>query len=286
MAYELINSGTVTPHRLHAVVRLVTRLNRIKRNELYNLLQPQDLGIGNQDTARETVRAAINCGLLIEDKENDFISLQTGLRDLETTGEFRKWMQNRLLKKVDQEQDNFLLNSFTAWYIVQDEKVFQIAKELHVKFNEVFFADETERSFNSTKLNSWKTWAAFLGIGWLTKDDFLIPDAHDRVEPLLPNLLPDTNREVEFGVFCERLAEVCPELDQGTNYTRLRQYVPRTSSMNRLSLALSTALRVLDKEKKIKLIRQPDARKNWPIYPASGYTLDSISHIKLGEGIA
>ena len=282
MAYELINSGTVTPHRLHTVVRLVSRLKIIKRNDLYNWVQPQELNIGNQDTAKETVRAAVNCGLLKDDRENDFITMQPGISDLESVGEFRKWLQNRLFKKADRNEDNFLLNSFSAWYIVQDERIFQIAKDLHVHFNEEFFPDEEERSFNLVKSNSWKNWASFLGLGWFNKDNILVPDAHDRVEPYLNDLLPDAGKEIEFGIFCDHLADLCPELDRGENYMQLRQLAAKSNAVNRISLALSTALRVLDKEGKIKLIRRPDARINWSLYPSSMY-IENITHIQLGE---
>jgi hypothetical protein len=197
-------------------------------------------------------------------------------------------MQKTLLGQDDENDPNFLLNIFTAWYLVQNEGLFQYAKDIDKQFNSEVFPDDSERSFNSTKLNSWKTWASFLGFGWLNRENgVLIPDVYDRLEPKLTALLPGENQEIALSKFFNGLGDVCPELDGGTLYQRCIQLSRKTDMYrNRLSLALSTALRVLFFERKIELITRADASENWQLFPASGYSVDRITHIRLGDNIA
>jgi hypothetical protein len=283
MAYEIFNQGPVTPHRLHAVVRLVERMKEIQRQELVNLLQPQELKLENQETATLVINAAINCGLLVEDKFKKLIRISDGLPNLESIKDFRRWMQNRLLGVTDEDEPNFLLNLFTAWYMGQGEKVFKYSKDVDKKFNSEVFSNEIERSFNSTKLNNWKTWAAFLGFGWFNDENgVLFPDAHDRIEPHIAELLP--KKELVFGEFMKNLNGICPELDGGSLFKKCMQYSSlMEGDGNTLKLALSTALRILEQEKRIKLINRADAKETWHLHPASAYTTDQVTHIQQGE---
>jgi hypothetical protein len=283
MKYEIINQGPATPHRLHAAVRLVIRVKEINRQELINLLQPPELELENQSTATTVINTAINCGLLIEDKQTKTIKLTPNLPSLENATDFKRWMQDQVLGVTEENESNFLLNIFTAWYMVQSTKVFVLEKDLDTKFNSEVFPNDTERSFNSTKLNSWKTWAAFLGFGWFNKEnDFLLPDAHDRIEPHLGNLLP--KKEIIFGTFMTNLSSICPELDGGVLFRKCLQYSSSAESQsNQVRLALSTALRIFDQEKRIKLVNRADARETWQLHPASGYTIEQVTHIQQGE---
>ena len=286
MPYEIISSGTVTPFRLHALVRLVHRFQKISRKELIDLVQPLELGLENQETAKEVIKAAINCKLVIEIPSENVIQAGDNLSSLLDPKDFKARMQSSLLGQADENGPNFLLNIFTAWYFVQNENVFQFSKDFDKQFNEEVFRDDTERHFNSTKLNGWKMWASFLGLGWLNKENgIVIPDVHDRIDSLLSNILPITRKQaVTFGEFITKLTEYCPELDGGVLFKKCWQYSRQAAAdRNRLSLALSTALRVLHDEEKIELIRRADAAENWQLFPASGHDISQVTHIRLGK---
>lgn len=284
MPYEIINSGPVTPHRLYALIHLVSRLEKVSRSDLMNYVQPPDLGWENQNTAEEVINAAIRCKLVSETGSHKTIQWNTNIPPLENFEEYRCWMQDLLLGNTKETEPNFLLNIFSAWYIVQDERVFDYSRGIVKHFNDDIFPEDTERSFNSTKLNSWETWASFLGFGWFNRENsLLIPDAHDRINPKLDELFVKSKQELTLGDFIRRLSTKCPELDGGVLFNRCFQISRQAqSSRNQLSLALSTALRVLNEEKRIKLIKRADSSENWQLYPASGYELDRVTHIRIG----
>lgn len=285
MAFEILNNSQVTPARLHAMVRLTSRITAPNREKLYDLLQPEDaLGLNNQEAARGVFTAARNCGLL-EENEQKIVKLQVDPGRIETLEDFRRHMQRILLGITDDNADNYLLNIYSAWYAVQDERIFQYDnKALETHFNEQIFPHAEERAFNTTKLNGWRDWAVFLGLGWnlrLGSRTIVVPDAYDRLKPLLDQLLPEPNQPVLFGMFMDQLAELCPELDGGLLFNRCWQ-ASRGSEVrgNQLSLMLSSALRGLHEHGEIELSLVADAASKWQLYPALGHQFAQVSHIQ------
>ncbi|NTU86006.1 MAG: hypothetical protein HGA45_42885, partial [Chloroflexales bacterium] len=109
----------------------------------------------------------------------------------------------------------------------------------------------------------------------------VVPDAHDRLEPLLDQLLPEGERPVTFGAFLDLLAERCPEIVGGVLFDRCwqasRGAEPRGSQ---LSLMLSSGLRVLHEAGTIDLSLVADAATKWQLYPALGHPVAQVSHIR------
>lgn len=288
MAYEILNNARVTPHRLHALVRLVPRLETPTRQDLYNLLQPSALASdGKQDLAADVLRAAATTGLVTEDPETKRITLTQASRDADTVEGFRLCMQRTLLGSVSDDQPNYLLGQFTAWYAAQDERVLAWDPK---QYEERFCADlypgrgGDERPFNTTKYNGWQSWAVFLGWCWPMKlggRQVCLPDARLRIEPLLNELLPDGKHIIEFGRFADMLSQRCPELDGGVLFDRSWSASRGNERRgNRLSLMLSTALRVLHDAQLLELIRRPDATMLWQLYPSASHGFYQISHIR------
>jgi len=187
---------------------------------------------------------------------------------------------------TEQHQSNYLFNLYSAWYAVQDERVFH---ELAVKgydgpFNtEVFPNALEERPFNTTKFNAWRKWAAFLGLGWIWRvstREILLPDATVRLRNRL-GILFQEEEQISFGLFMERLAITCPELDGGVLFNYCWQASRGAEQRgNRVSLMVSTGLRTLHSLGVIKLIEQADALNIWYLYPAVGNPWQQITHIQ------
>lgn len=291
MAYEILNSARVTPHRLHALVRLVSRLEHPVRKDLAELLQPPGLTGGGQDLVNEIFRAAVSCELIVEDSSTKEVSLAVPAQQIESVGRFRRCMQDKLLKVTQDDQPNYLLNQFAAWYAVQNERVlYWNSKQYEERFCTELYPSRggDERPFNTTKYNGWQNWAVFVGWGWPIRfggREVCIPDARRRIEPLLTTLLPSNGRSIAFGRFVESLADACPELDGGILFRQSWQASRGTEQRsNQVSLMLSTALRVLHDEKRVELTRSGDATDVWRLYPAAGHLLHETSHIRLLEG--
>ena len=289
MAYELLNYAQVTPPRLHAMVKLVSRLQAPTRKDVIDLLQPSVL-VSDQSAAKNIYIAAVNCNIVSEAPDKTLI-LNGEAAQLESMQGFQLYMQKRVLGVAESYQPNYLFNLYSAWYIVQNERVFQfVEKDYETGFNEELFQDAESRTFNMTKFNGWLRWAAFLGLGWPIKpglsgrSEILVPCASNRLKGVLAQLLTKDEQVIKFSLFAERIAELCPELDGGSLFTNCWE-ASRGSERrgNNLSLALSTGLRQLHVSGEIELIRQADATDIWQLYPAQGQVLKQVTHIRLRD---
>lgn len=289
MAYELLNSAQVTPPRLHAMVKLVSRLQSPTRQDVIDLLQPSVL-VSDQSAAKNIYIAAVNCNIINEAPDKTLV-LNGEAAQLESMQGFHLYMQKRVLGVIEPYQPNYLFNLYSAWYIVQNERVFQfVDKDYETRFNEELFQDAESRTFNMTKFNGWRTWGAFLGLGWPIKpglggrSEILVPCASNRLKGVLAQLLTEDEQVIKFSLFAERIAELCPELDGGSLFTYCWE-ASRGSERrgNNLSLALSTGLRQLHDSGEIELIRQADATDIWQLYPAEGQLLKQVTHIRLRD---
>jgi len=291
MANELL-IGQATPARLHAMVRLISRLQSPTKKEVFDLMQPLALVSDQQSAVNTIFTAAKNSNIIIENPDNT-ITLNCEASQLESLESFRSNMQKRVLGITDQNHPNYRLNLYSAWYITQNERVFQFRdKDFETRFNEELSQgdDDEARKFNSTKFNGWRTWAAFLGLGWLIRPrlivqgEILVPCASNRLRGVLNELLPINGQVIRFSVFAERLSELCPELDGGALFTYCWEASRRGEQRgHNLSLALSTGLRQLHDSREIELSRQADATDIWQLYPAEGHDLKQVTHIRLWE---
>jgi len=269
------------------MVKLVSRLQAPTRKDVIDLLHPLVL-ISDQSAAKNIYIAAVNCNIVSEAPDKTLV-LNGEAAQLESTQGFQLYMQERVLGVTDPYKPNYLFNLYSAWYIVQNEHVFQfVEKDYETGFNEELFQDAESRTFNMTKFNGWLRWAAFLGLGWpikpglIGRGEILVPCASNRLKGILTQLLIRDEQFIKFSLFSERLFELCPELDGGSLFTYCWE-ASRGSERrgNNLSLALSTGLRQLHDSGEIELIRQADATDIWQLYPAQGQVLKQVTHIRL-----
>lgn len=285
--------GEVSPHRIHALLRLVRRLRHPKREELLELLQPSAL-LDNTNASRAIYNETRRYNLIVE-KADKSVVLHEDINSadkIESVEAFRSIMQKRLLGVSREKENSYQLNLLVAWYAVQDEGIFRYKKkdEISEQFNaDMYPRSDIEsrtlgRGFNPGHLNRGFTWAAFLGWGRLMKvgKEMLLPDAHIRLQGVLPQLLSPADGSLRFAIFAHRLAETCPELDGGVLFEKCWQATRSAENRgNRLSLMLSTGLRILHEIGDIELTRQGDATDIWRLYPAQGHPLKEITHIQL-----
>jgi hypothetical protein len=292
LAYELLNNAVVTPTRLHALVKLVSHFHALKKQDVLSFLQPTVLE-ENQPIAEYTYTAARQCNLIDENADKTVV-LKGDAMQLESINGFREHMQRVILGVTSPGQTNYLFNLYTAWYAVQNERVFQFRldnQDYETRFVQDMAQNTEARTFNTTKFNGWRPWATFLGSGWLIRPrlstssrrgEMLVPDATVRLKGALSQLSLD-EQLIPFGVFAERLARICPELDGGVLFKDCWEESRRSEQQgNKLSLMLSTGLRQMHKENAMRLILQSDATDTWQLYPAAGQEVQYITHIRLG----
>jgi hypothetical protein len=291
MGFEMIKDKlAITPHRLYAMVRLASGATGAGRDEFLGLLQPSAVN-DNHETGYLVYRYARRYGLL-EEEQNVAKRVRPTADCLSLTSldAFRFYMQKVLLGVTSDAQDNFLLSLFTAWYAVQDHSVMTYSKaDFEAKFHQALYPKATERVLaEEPGISAWRTWAEFLGWGWALKLDGreemrIVPDATLRLRPLLAGLLSEAGREVAMGDFMTGLAERCPELDGGVLFERCWE-ASRGGEVrgNRLSLMLSTALRVLHSSGEIEMAYRRDAGVTWTLFPAQSHT-PQVTHIARKE---
>jgi hypothetical protein len=262
----------------------------LKRDEILGLLQPSSI-TDNRDAAILLHRYARRYGLLEDDQSTvKRVNPTEACTKLTSFDAFRSYMQLTLLGVSNEAEDNYLLSLFTAWYAVQDSAVMTYSKaDFEAKFHQALYPRATERVLaEEPGISAWRTWAEFLGWGWALKFDLreemrIVPDATLRVRPLLPALLPQSGREIAMADFVAGLAERCPELDGGLLFERCWE-ASRGGEVrgNRLSLMLSTALRVLHASGEIELASRRDAGATWTLFPAQSH-FGQVTHIARKE---
>lgn len=285
---EILNQAPVTPQRFHALLKLVQALQQPKREDIQNCLQPPSLH-ENQDTSKLVINHAVKFNILIEDQDTGILRLAEDVpTDIANIKAYRRFLQRRFTGITQPRSDNYLLNQFTAWYAVQNERVYSSKPdELASNFSNQMYdrTDDSEgRTFNDTKFNGWRNWASFLGWGHTYNIQSAIqlqfvPDAAERLIGVLPDLLPDT-QWMTMGAFMESLAEGCPELDGGRLFNQCWEASRPTETRGiQISLMLSTALRVSQKRGYLEFKIEADSRDVWQLVPAQGM-INRISHIR------
>lgn len=283
---EILNDAFVTPQRFHALLKLVMLLQQPTREAIRNCLQPESLH-KNQDASTGTINYAIAFGILIDDMS--ILRLADDVpADIDDIEQYRRFIQHRFAGVAQKESHNYLLNQFAAWYAVQNERVYAMTSdELASKFsNEMYDRTDNDegRAFNSTKFNGWRNWASFLGWGYAytIQSAFparFVPDAGKRLAGVLSILLPDT-QWVTVEAFMQGLANCCPELDGGILFNDCWQASrPTEVRGSQISLMLSTAFRVNQKQGYLELKLEGDAGDVWHLAPAQGM-INRVSHLR------
>jgi hypothetical protein len=293
---EILREGIVTPQRVHALLKTVKELQHAKREAIQDILQPRILlskdgkqssaNEEKQNTINKIITQALRFNLIIKD-EQEVLRLAPDIpKKIEDSSVYRQFLQSRLCGVDNESEDNYILNCFTAWFAVQNEKaiISKQSETLSEYFNQQMFPseqDDTEsretRKFNSTKYNGWLSWASFLG--WVRKyDNVAVPDATNRLLGILNTVLNDKNK-ISITEFIARMSEVCPELDDGNLFIRVWESSRPTEEYGKkLTLMLSTALRTCEKLGYLELTTEPDASDVWQLYDAEGKI--RITHIR------
>jgi len=280
---EVIDKNHVLPHRMFAMVNIVNAHPNIPRAELLRLLQPAALNESLETSGNIFVKCQL-CGLIAETQDKQrAASLIVDPVVVTNIEAFRIYMQSAILGVTEQDANHFVLNQFTAWFITQDARIMRSSKrQLEAKFHDDMYPGVPNRMISDEPgIGAWQSWAQFLGYGWQSEFSVFIPDCSVRIQPLLPELLPEDS-VIPFGTFMVRLAARCPELDGGVLFERCWEAShPNERRGNRLSLMLSTALRVLNQQGRIALENRADATENWMLFPAQSY-ISRVTHIRRG----
>jgi hypothetical protein len=259
-----------------------------------NLVQPDTIANKNENSRAKEISTSVytlclSCGFIVEEGDKQKTSrLNIPAESVETVEAFRRYLQGTLLRCVQPNDDNYLLNQFAAWYIAQDERVLsESGDEIVGRFNEDLSADDRKTFTSHTMLPSWHDWAVFLGLGWSyglgRGSDKLMPDVSTLLVDWLDVWLKPQER-LAINNAIERISKQFPQLDGGELYQLCWQASRGSVAPTTLSLALSTGLRVLEKQGIVKLLNLPDAPVRRTLFPTQTYT-NVVTHIERGSAL-
>lgn len=274
----VFNNNQVSPQRLHALVKLVVYTDDLNRDTIFETIQPMD---NNRSSAVAVFNMAIGLGLIHESPDDkDRILSRLNIEDVNTIDAFQQVLSQLLLSQVDENDPQYLLNLFAAWFAVQNDAViYERHDDLANRFNKQMLPNRDKQStFNETKMVGWIRWAAFVGWGRLISKggrDYLMPDATLRIKPLIPKILNEVNQPMQFVNFLQRIGELCPELDSG----KLFEYCQSLGTQSHtLSLMLSTALISLQETGIIQIKKIDDSGRVFELF--TGYKTLQVSQIE------
>lgn len=273
----MFTDGPVTPSRLECLIDLLREHTRREwtRGDLAGVLQPKGLPdlTTASDQAYKVVKAALELGLVVED--GPLIRLGPWERDRTTRDVVLHAIDNHVLASTAVEP---YYAPFYSYLVSIGPRAAQKKDggAWAIEFNQ--FCSQTvgdQNPFNKTKHTGLERWYAYSGHGWFDILGVFQANPYGRVLRQLPGIFKGASR-LTGDDFIGRLAEQCPELDNGTIF---RHTLPTYNADARVvSLALSHALVDLHLDEHIRLFCAPDSR-GWSIEaalpPNDGRTLRS-----------
>jgi hypothetical protein len=257
---DRITNG-MTPHRVFSLCKLVhyfqhEEKRELTREEIGNFLQPNAL-MKEKTQFKEVLKLA-KSGNLVSENEDQVLSTNLTKDDLSSIDDFKRAIIARAIKNKE-----LMFWKFTSWYVMRDNRVLnEKAKDLETSFNQELNTEQDATFiYNETNINGWKTWAVFLGYGFLHAG-VVLPNLAVRLSNLLiEDHKLQRNQYLTMADFMEWLRETAPELDGGP----LSEMFRGKSSLptQHLSLGLSSGLRALHDQNIIKLNYVRDARDTW-----------------------
>lgn len=245
--------GTATPHR-------VLKLFEFLRCRPDKSFEKRDLKRAFQPIALEHVTDQSD---QIGDAINACIELGLAQRDTPRTVKSADAFPESLSKSVLIEAfDRTVLNNteseewfakFYSYIIARDKDVPDASGSAwETSFNrDLFGENKPNNRLNSTKINGFRKWYNFVGLGWFDHQNTFRPNPKQRIERHLPTIFGKSD-ELSSDKFISALSKACPELDGGSIFNNVTppNYDPQG---RRLSIAVACAVRDLEDDNIISL---------------------------------
>lgn len=283
---------------LIVLVRCLSAQKAISRDKLLGLCAPLSAVNDSQKQAKQTLNRWLQLGLFKEDASGA----------VQLTDEFRESLRKRdteprdmstvirsvVLSATNNEQfweaENNKSADFTrgvCWALAQDVFTCRCAGHADVQTIEASQLQDAAAFQNDTRWNGFKSWASFLGFGWIGRypNSVFEIDPTVAVREVLPNVFEGSG-ELRQTVFFNRLAEILPVVDGGEYRTRVEQRIDRSvwrsPKPDQVSTSLSRALLRLHERGDLILEERADAEKR-SLLGRKSRVVRNLSHIVLKE---
>lgn len=249
------------PERILELCKIVSA-KAISEEDIKELLEPAALtsNVGSTQYYPIVRDAAIELNLIEKnDKMLQFIGDKSNIKSLEA---FRYYCNSVVWK-----------NEATFFY-----KICQ----MFLNANEKWFGDNitsitvlsemresVSNSVNETMLLGERFWLAFLGFGYVNESSRIVflPNMYIALKDFINMCAFEKNKEYSVREFVSAICEHSKVAFEGVYETK------------QFNLAVSNALRQLDKNNEIKLNRHLDSKEIWKLYELETQTINEITHI-------
>jgi len=281
---------------LIVLIRCLAKQKSMARDKLLALCAPSSAVDDSQKQARQTLNRWIQLGLFHED-DSGGIQLDTSLKN-ELRGrtglpaELSPFVRSVVLNATNNEQfwdsENNKSADFTrgvCWALAQNVFTCRCVGHADVQSIEEAQLRDAAAFQNDTRWNGFKSWAVFLGFGWIGRypSSVFEIDPTIAVREVLPKVF-EGSRELRQTVFFNRLAEILPVVDGGEYRTRVEQKIDRSvwrsPKPDQVSTSLSRSLLRLHDHGDLILEERADAEKR-SLLGRNARIVRNVSHIVL-----
>ena len=252
------------PARVYALFKIVEKHNGINRTDLMNLMEPADLNKKTDGTqATSYFGPTLMCAreLNLVDSQDNAITIQVEKGRIKTIYDLKKYvilMLNSFKDEQFYKTSNVVLN--------MNENVFKMGGMSDTTMTD-YLSSKTGETINNVRMNGWRFWAEFLGLGYVPSASVFIPNAYRFVKVILAESDLEKNKEYLIEDFISIINKYGSILtDNSDNY--------RT-----LNMAFSNALRELHDQREIELLSQNDRPVSYQLYPSKLFGPSSVTAV-------
>lgn len=228
-----------TPERVLAICRMVDQgQGSYTIEDLYRLCILDEDASSHDDSIRSSINVAEELGF-IEKSDDKRYKLKIDQENISSATAFRKAVSNVAFR--DRDSKFFKL---TSWFIKYPDKVMGLYKFDDFKATAAK-SEEGLKSITEKDVLGWRFWMRWLGF------------AYQYNSTLIPNMKTRLEDAFELGKIPKDTKLTCRQF-----VSWMKTNMPETAAActeENLPIAISNGLRILDKEKKIKLISTMDA---------------------------
>lgn len=283
---------------LITLVRCVAAEGPVVRKKLLDLCAPPS-AVESQERATQTLNRWIQLGLFVED-DQETISLSGDVskeirRRNADSGELAKAVRKSVLTGDNNERfwesENNRSADFTralCWVLAQNVFECELVGHTDVQQREVSQLRNLAAFTNDTRWAGFKSWAVFLGFGWIGRhpNDVFVIDPTVAIRDALPQVF-EGSRELRQSIFFSRLANVLPVVDGGDYRMRVEQKLDHSAwaatNPELISSSLTRALTRLHESGDLTLEQRADAEKRG-LLGRNARVLRNISHVLWNGG--
>lgn len=284
---------------LIVLVRCLASQGAMSREKLLSVCAPT-AWVDSQERATQTLNRWIQLGLLEDEAGtvsiNATVAPELRRRDVDNDTLARVVRRLVLIRENNErfwESENNRSADFTravCWVLAQNVFDVDLVGHTDVQRREVAQLRNNAAFTNDTRWAGFKSWAVFLGFGWICRypNDAFVIDPAVAVRDVLPQVF-EGSRELRQAVFFTRLAEVLPVLDGGDYRSRVEQKIDRSvwsgMASDHVSTSLSRALNRLHECGELILEQRADAEKR-NLLGRGSRVIRSVSHVVWRGGAA